>query len=407
MNFISYAQNFEDIMLWRALKHVKNGFYIDVGANHPEEDSVTKGFYEHGWSGINIEPEREFYELLKDDRPKDINVNIAIADNVNSIDFFVSNVRGWSTTDGGGSNNLKGKNAFSEVRKVPAISLDKLFEQHKVKEVHFLKIDVEGAEKDVLESISFKEIRPWIIVVEATKPMTQIDVSSEWEYILFENNYVFGYFDGINKFYIDEKHLELLSAFQHPPNIFDEFKLITEIQAQSRAVHAESRAVHAEARAKQAEARAEQADVCDVDTRLMLVYSSWSWRITTPLRWCGLQARRIWQYGLLLRVKKLVKKVAYLILRFGINLLDIFPNFRRLCIISAEKLGLYDRIHSIYLRISGRAPVIQKAYLTPECISHLTPESGNDLCLHAQQLYVELKDLLVEERQENADANRD
>ena len=33
MSFISYAQNFEDVMLWRALKHVENGFYIDVGAN--------------------------------------------------------------------------------------------------------------------------------------------------------------------------------------------------------------------------------------------------------------------------------------------------------------------------------------------------------------------------------------
>ena len=71
MTFISYSQNFEDVMLWRALKHIKNGFYIDVGANHPEEDSVTKSFYENGWSGINIEPEKEFYELLEEGRESD------------------------------------------------------------------------------------------------------------------------------------------------------------------------------------------------------------------------------------------------------------------------------------------------------------------------------------------------
>ena len=57
MSIVSYSQNFEDVMLWRALKDVENGFYIDVGANHPAIDSVTKLFYENGWSGINIEPE--------------------------------------------------------------------------------------------------------------------------------------------------------------------------------------------------------------------------------------------------------------------------------------------------------------------------------------------------------------
>lgn len=56
MTFISYAQNYEDVMLHRALKGVEKGFYIDVGANDPVQYSVTKAFYERGWRGINIEP---------------------------------------------------------------------------------------------------------------------------------------------------------------------------------------------------------------------------------------------------------------------------------------------------------------------------------------------------------------
>ena len=39
---ISYAQNFEDIFLAGILKDIENGFYVDVGANHPVQDSVTK-----------------------------------------------------------------------------------------------------------------------------------------------------------------------------------------------------------------------------------------------------------------------------------------------------------------------------------------------------------------------------
>ena len=56
VTFVSYAQNFEDVMLWRALRHVESGFYIDVGAAHPDDYSVTRAFYDRGWSGINVEP---------------------------------------------------------------------------------------------------------------------------------------------------------------------------------------------------------------------------------------------------------------------------------------------------------------------------------------------------------------
>ena len=55
MPFLSYAQNMEDVMLHRALREVKQGFYVDVGANSPDLQSVTKAFYQAGWRGINIE----------------------------------------------------------------------------------------------------------------------------------------------------------------------------------------------------------------------------------------------------------------------------------------------------------------------------------------------------------------
>ena len=38
MTFVSYAQNGEDVVLWRALSHVENGFYVDVGAADPETE---------------------------------------------------------------------------------------------------------------------------------------------------------------------------------------------------------------------------------------------------------------------------------------------------------------------------------------------------------------------------------
>lgn len=40
----SYAQYGEDLVLWVALAHIRKGFYIDVGASDPVQDSVTKLF---------------------------------------------------------------------------------------------------------------------------------------------------------------------------------------------------------------------------------------------------------------------------------------------------------------------------------------------------------------------------
>src|SRR5271165_3364073 len=74
---ISYAQNFEDVALWRALKDVSGGHYIDVGAFHPEIDSVTKWFYDQGWSGINLEPVPEMFAVLEAARPRDTNIRAA------------------------------------------------------------------------------------------------------------------------------------------------------------------------------------------------------------------------------------------------------------------------------------------------------------------------------------------
>ena len=66
---VSYAQTHEDVLLWRALHNVQHGFYIDVGAHDPTALSVTRAFYEHGWHGINVEPDPQYAEKLRKERP--------------------------------------------------------------------------------------------------------------------------------------------------------------------------------------------------------------------------------------------------------------------------------------------------------------------------------------------------
>ena len=53
---------------------------MDVGANDPDQNSVTKLFYLAGWRGINIEPNPDMIELLEKNRPEDTNLKVGISD---------------------------------------------------------------------------------------------------------------------------------------------------------------------------------------------------------------------------------------------------------------------------------------------------------------------------------------
>jgi FkbM family methyltransferase len=223
MSFISYAQNNEDVMLYRALREVKEGFYIDVGAQDPVIDSVTKAFYERGWRGINIEPNEEYFRKLQDDRPHDINMLTAVGCEPGAISFYEVVHTGLSTTSAVYARGHAEAGHEVHLRNVACTTLDKICTDCGVETVHFLKIDVEGSERAVLEGFSFETVRPWIVVLEATEPNSTREVSAEWEHLLVGRRYRFVYLDGLNRFYIAAEHADLARHFSCPPNPFDQF----------------------------------------------------------------------------------------------------------------------------------------------------------------------------------------
>ncbi|MDQ0016916.1 FkbM family methyltransferase [Variovorax boronicumulans] len=224
--FTSYAQNFEDVMLWRALKHVTAGVYVDVGAQHPVVDSVSKAFYEQGWRGIHVEPVPHYAELLRQDRPDEIVLQLALANRAGILDLHVVAGTGLSTGVKAYAQSLQATHGFAhQTIPTPMLPMSTALASLAGQQVHWLKIDVEGLEEDVLRGWDSKALRPWIILIEATVPM-----STELRYegadrILVNAGYRFVYFDGLNRFYIAAEHAELIPAFQTPPNVFDGVQL--------------------------------------------------------------------------------------------------------------------------------------------------------------------------------------
>ncbi|MCS6492816.1 FkbM family methyltransferase [Burkholderia thailandensis] len=227
----SYAQNFEDVMLWRALAHVEHGFYIDIGAQDPRVDSVSLLFYERGWRGIHVEPVPRYAEALRQHRPDETVIQAAVANQNDVLRFYEIPGTGISTAAPDIAAQHRERGFESREIVVPCTTLESIFELGAGRDIHWLKIDVEGFERQVLESWNGASERPWIVVVESTWPMTQIERHDEWESTLVGLGYCAVYFDGLNRYYVSERHGELKQAFHAPPNVFDDFALSGESNA--------------------------------------------------------------------------------------------------------------------------------------------------------------------------------
>ncbi|MBI0534446.1 FkbM family methyltransferase [Roseomonas sp. KE2513] len=260
MPFVSYAQNFEDVLLWRALRNEPPGFYVDVGAADPEDDSVTRAFYDRGWHGLNIEPLPEFAERLRQARPRDTNLQLAAGEREEVTTFYAAPGTGLSTMRGDLTAAIAAQGFAIERMEVPVRPLSALLAEHAPTVIHFIKIDAEGAERAVLAGCDFDLFRPWIVLVEATRPMSTRPSHEEWEPILLEARYAHVFFDGLNRYYVArEKLAELAPHFTTPANVFDDF-----VRAADRGVAGERAGVAARAAVAEASARAAYAQALDV-----------------------------------------------------------------------------------------------------------------------------------------------
>lgn len=214
---VYYAQNREDLIINGFFPDIKNGFYVDVGANHPFYHSVTKLFYEKGWNGINIEPNPLLFEQLQEHRQRDINLQLGISNKEGDLTLRVyhskDGLEGISTL----SNELKkdysekvtaDTKKYSDIQ-IKVITLKRLFQEQKPKHIHFLKIDVEGFEYEVLSGNAWNRYRPELLCIESNHMIR------DWRLILKRHKYQFIFNDGINDYYLAKESLYRKNYFDY------------------------------------------------------------------------------------------------------------------------------------------------------------------------------------------------
>jgi len=227
---LSYTQNLEDYHLSLALAGQTTGTYIDVGAGHPVADNVSFWFYERGWRGIVVEPQAELVGLYGRLRPRDTAVCGLIGRESGETDFHaVDRLHGLSTTVEHVARQANRFGVGYRTVRMPVVTLAQLCAEHDVREIDFLKIDVEGGEADVLHGGDWERYRPKVIVIEAVMPGSGEPAWAEWEPFLLARGYRFRLFDTLNRFYVAQEHPEIFARLPSERAPWDKVRHMYEI----------------------------------------------------------------------------------------------------------------------------------------------------------------------------------
>ena len=190
--FPSYGATGEDVLINKIFKNKIDGYFVDVGALHPINGSLTYNLSKKGWKGLNIDLLKDNLILFNFFRKRDENLNLAISKNKGVINAYIfERGSGVNTTSKKWADKWRkkiGKNY--SILKIKKNSLNNVLSSHKVnKEFELLNIDVEGHEIDVLKGINFKNIRPKIITIEIHVEKTEQIFKTEIYKLLKKNNY--------------------------------------------------------------------------------------------------------------------------------------------------------------------------------------------------------------------------
>jgi FkbM family methyltransferase len=223
---ISYAQRFEDLYLMRCFGDRHDGFYIDIGSGHPVYDNMSFAFYLKGWHGITVEPNPWLSQLTRAVRPRDRHIEALVGAAAGEATFYlVDEYHGLSTMIADHARAAQTQfGKASQAITLPVTTLAELCRLQAPPSFDFLKVDVEGAEPDVLLNGDWQGYRPKVVVVEALAPYTLAPAWDAWEPFLAKHGYRYVMFDSLNRYYLADEAGELMPCFETAPATFDSFQ---------------------------------------------------------------------------------------------------------------------------------------------------------------------------------------
>jgi len=169
---ISWSQDGEDMLVAELFDGRLKGFYVDVGAHHPQRFSNTYYFYLlRRWKGINIDAMPGSMDIFNVLRPRDINLEIPISDKSEVLTYYQFNEPGLNSFCLPVSEELattRSKYKIVAETQLQTQTLAEVLDKHLPPEqnIDLLNIDVEGLDYQVLISNNWDKYKPKVILIE-------------------------------------------------------------------------------------------------------------------------------------------------------------------------------------------------------------------------------------------------
>ena len=125
---ISYSFNCVDLIVNHIFKKKNNGFYLDIGSQHPISNNNTYLLHKRGWKGINIDLDKRNIDLFNMERLNDININCAISDTDGESELFYYHQSSPINTLNKDVSNFQSAK-IKEIKKIKTRTLDSVLEK--------------------------------------------------------------------------------------------------------------------------------------------------------------------------------------------------------------------------------------------------------------------------------------
>jgi FkbM family methyltransferase len=147
-------------VLVRMFPEVTNGFFLDVGSGHGTIGSNTKALEERGWTGICVDP----FPTHMEGRTCEMVREVVSSVSGQTVKFHThSGLGGIADTLG----RWKEEAQKSPAVELTTITLREILERHNApRYIHFMSIDIEGAELDALKGIGLETYRFGAMAIE-------------------------------------------------------------------------------------------------------------------------------------------------------------------------------------------------------------------------------------------------
>ncbi len=166
---ITYSQTGEDLIIDALLGNRSRGFYIDIGAYHPQRLNNTYLFYRKGWHGITIEPNPTTLNVFKRKRPRDTHINIGIAEKEREVNYYIFDEESLNTLSKETADKYVALgHVIKKTTKIFVKPLREILQEFvKKQSIDFLSVDTEGSELEILKSNDWNNFRPQYLIVES------------------------------------------------------------------------------------------------------------------------------------------------------------------------------------------------------------------------------------------------